>query len=55
MPEETTYTFTKKEMDKRAIDFMIATFGKASESEDKDKWYARLGLLMDFISTNYPD
>lgn len=53
MVGEITYSCTKQELDRKAKEFMLDTYGTAKESEDKDKWYERYGMLLDFISQLY--
>jgi hypothetical protein len=34
--------------------YMCETWGPCRESEDRDKWHERLGMLVDFIHDRFP-
>jgi len=33
---------------------MLETWGPCRESEDRDRWHERLGMLVDFIHDRFP-
>jgi hypothetical protein len=49
MNESLTRTLSRQEMAKLAQDFIVDNYGKAKDSDDKDAWYTRLGMLLDFV------
>jgi hypothetical protein len=48
------YTYTKQHMDKKAFEFINEVYGLVGESDDKEQWYTRLGMLLHFVALNYP-
>lgn len=54
MGEPIRRAYSAEEMIAYAKQFMCDTYGKPNEVEDKDKWYERLGMLVDFISGAFP-
>lgn len=42
--------FTEEELQKRVKSYLIELYGPSSESEDKDRWMERFGLLCSFIN-----
>jgi hypothetical protein len=50
MDNEVQACYTRPELMAAAATFMYATYGKPSESEDRDQWHARYGMLIDFVT-----
>ena len=46
--------FTREEMIEEAKAYMRETWGPCLESEDRDRWHERLGMLVDFIHGRFP-
>lgn len=46
--------YSREEIIAEARAYMIATFGRPSESGDKEAWYGRLGMLVDFLTDRFP-
>ena len=46
--------FSREEMIEEAKAYMRETWGPCRESEDRDKWHERLGMLVDFIHDRFP-
>lgn len=42
--------FSKAELEAHARQYMLDNFGRPSDSNDRDQWYERLGLLVHFVS-----
>jgi glucan phosphoethanolaminetransferase (alkaline phosphatase superfamily) len=56
MPLESmeAYSYTKDEMVVYAKNFLEEVYGPLKDSQDKDAWLSRLGLLYNFISGPFP-
>lgn len=46
--------FSREEMIEEAKAYMRDTWGPCRESEDRDLWHERLGMLVDFIHDRFP-
>ena len=46
--------YSREEMIEEAKAYMCETWGPCRESEDRDKWHERLGMLVDFIHDRFP-
>jgi hypothetical protein len=46
--------FSREGMIEEAKDYMRATWGPCRESEDRDRWHKRFGMLVDFIHDRFP-
>ena len=53
-PEPCRRAFSREEMIEEAKAYMRETWGPCRESEDRDKWHERLGMLVDFIHDRFP-
>lgn len=51
MNEPVRMWYSLDEMKGNARKYLETMFGKPSEAEDQDAWYARFGLLCDFVET----
>ena len=45
---------SREEMIEEAKAYMRDTWGPCRESEDRDRWHERLGMLVDFIHDRFP-
>lgn len=53
MNNEMTISLSQKEFEERVFVFMNEVYGSVSECKsvaEKDIWYARLGMMLDFVS-----
>ena len=46
--------FSREEMIEEAKSYMRETWGPCRESEERDRWHERLGMLVDFIHDRFP-
>ena len=53
-PPYDTEAFSREEMIEEAKAYMRDTWGPCRESEDRDRWHERLGMLVDFIHDRFP-
>jgi hypothetical protein len=53
-PEPCRRAFSREEMIEEAKAYMRETWGPCRESEDRDRWHERLGMLVDFIHDRFP-
>jgi hypothetical protein len=42
--------FSKAELEAHARQYMLDNFGRPADSNDRDQWYERFGLLVHFVS-----
>lgn len=52
-----TFSGTQSEIEARAKEFMKETYGtikECNDEEEKNRYYTRLGMLMDFVSGLFP-
>jgi hypothetical protein len=45
---------TREEMLDAALRYMLRTFGPANKAHDRDSWMAKYGMLVDFVTDEYP-
>jgi hypothetical protein len=46
--------YTREEIIREAKAWMVEQYGPVKAAGDKDAWYARLGLLVSFLTDKFP-
>ena len=54
MPAPQSRMATREEMLDAALRYMLRTFGPANKAHDRDSWMAKYGMLVDFVTDEYP-